>query len=65
MWVREGIDEGNVCSGVKALQEKSLGRPESTDTGLSSQQLLCKAQASRDSSMPSQYILVFVRKPRS
>lgn len=47
MWVREGIDEGNVCSGVEALQEKSLGRSESTDIGLSSQQLLCKAQASR------------------
>lgn len=54
-----------MCSGVEALQEKSLGRSESTDIGLSSQQLLCKAQASRDSFMPSQYILVFARKPRS
>lgn len=40
-----------MCSGMEALQEKSLGCSESAGLGLSSQQLLCKARASRDNSM--------------
>lgn len=57
VWVREGTEEGSMCSGMEALQEKSLGCSESAGLGLSSQELLCKARASRDNSMPSQTFL--------